>query len=114
MTSTALRLEEHSRAPLLDAGTALPKMYPRVRLTMAANINQINITSVLQETRVFPPPKEFAKHAHIGSLAHYRKLYQESIRTPEKFWGKQAKQELIWFKQWKKVLQWKEPNAKWF
>ena len=47
-------------------------------------------------------------------MAEYRKLYNESIRSPEKFWGKQAKNELVWFKPWKKVLQWKAPFAKWF
>src|SRR5436190_5704581 len=73
-----------------------------------------DITSVLHETRVFKPRKEFAGSAHIKSLAQYRKLYNESIRSPEKFWGKQAKNELIWFKPWRKVLQWKEPFAKWF
>src|SRR5215469_207293 len=73
-----------------------------------------SITSVLQENRVFRPSKEFAKNAHINSLAQYRKLYNESIHAPEKFWGKQAKNELIWFKPFTKVLQWKEPFAKWF
>jgi acetyl-CoA synthetase len=73
-----------------------------------------NITSVLQEARVFKPSKEFSKQAHIKSLAEYRKLYRESIRSPEKFWAKQAKNELLWFKPWKTVLQWKEPFAKWF
>ena len=63
---------------------------------------------------MFPPPREFSRKAHISSLARYRRLYQESIRSPEKFWGKQAANELIWFKPWKKVLQWKEPFAKWF
>jgi acetyl-CoA synthetase len=72
------------------------------------------IESVLQEDRVFPPPREFAQRAQIKSLAHYRKLYNESIHTPDKFWGKQAKSELIWFKPFKQVLQWKEPFAKWF
>ncbi|PYJ03798.1 MAG: acetate--CoA ligase, partial [Verrucomicrobia bacterium] len=57
---------------------------------------------------------EFSQRAHIKSLAHYRKLYSQSLRSPEKFWGQQAKNELIWFKPWKKVLQWKEPFAKWF
>jgi acetyl-CoA synthetase len=38
----------------------------------------------------------------------------ESIRSPEKFWAKQAKNELVWFKPWKQVLKWKVPNAKWF
>src|SRR5215469_282585 len=73
-----------------------------------------SITSVLHENRVFRPSKEFAKGAHVNSLAQYRKLYNESIRAPEKFWGKQAKNELIWFKPFTKVLQWKEPFAKWF
>jgi len=69
---------------------------------------------VLHEERVFPPSKEFAKRARIKSLAEYRKLYNESIRAPEKFWARAAKEELVWFKPWKKVLQWKEPFAKWF
>ncbi len=74
----------------------------------------INITSVLNETRVFHPPKGFSEGAHIKSLAQYRKLYNESIRAPEKFWGRQAKNELVWFKPWTKVLQWKQPYSKWF
>ncbi len=72
------------------------------------------IESVLNEHRVFHPSKDFSKGAHIKSLAHYRKLYKESVTSPEKFWGKQAKEELIWFKPWSKVLQWREPFAKWF
>ncbi|MBI2950127.1 MAG: acetate--CoA ligase [Verrucomicrobia bacterium] len=72
------------------------------------------ITSVLHEKRVFPPPKAFSQQAHIQSLAQYRKLYNESVKAPEKFWGKRAKDELVWFKPWKKVLQWKAPFAKWF
>ena len=74
----------------------------------------VNITSVLQEDRVFPPPKAFAKTAWIKSMADYRKLYNESIRQPDKFWARQAKEELVWFKPWKTVLQWKLPYAKWF
>jgi acetyl-CoA synthetase len=73
-----------------------------------------NPESILQETRVFKPSKEFSKTAQVKSLAEYRKLYNESIRSPEKFWAKQAKAELVWFKPWKKVLQWKAPFAKWF
>jgi len=73
-----------------------------------------NITSVLNEKRVFRPSKEFSQGARIKSMAQYQKLYRESIRSPEKFWAKQAKNELVWFKPWKKVLQWKLPYAKWF
>ena len=73
-----------------------------------------SIESVSKEKRVFTPPKPFSKAAHIKSLAEYRKLYKESVTSPEKFWAKQAKQELVWRKLWKKVLDWKEPVAKWF
>src|ERR1044071_10249991 len=71
-------------------------------------------STVLQENRVFPPPKDFAAAAQIKSLAQYKKLYAESIKAPERFWGKQARNELVWFKPWKKVLEWKAPFAKWF
>jgi acetyl-CoA synthetase len=72
------------------------------------------IESVLQEDRHFKPSKEFSAKAHITSPAQYKKLYQQSVADPEKFWGQQARNELVWFKPWKKVLQWKEPFAKWF
>src|ERR1041385_7162106 len=81
---------------------------------MPANDKPVAITSVLQEARVFKPSKEFSRTAHLSSLAQYRKLYNESIRSPEKFWAKQAKQELVWFKPWTKVLRWNEPFAQWF
>jgi acetyl-CoA synthetase len=81
---------------------------------MATNNTTASIESVLQEDRVFRPPKEFSRRAHLQSLAEYRELYQESVASPEKFWGKRAKEELVWFKPWKKVLQWEEPFAKWF
>jgi len=47
-------------------------------------------------------------------MAEYKKLYHESIHQPEKFWARQAKEELVWFKPWKSVLEWKPPQAKWF
>jgi acetyl-CoA synthetase len=81
---------------------------------MPANNKPNAKNSMLSEERVFKPSKEFSQRAHIKSFAHYRKLYNQSIKSPEKFWAKQAKDELVWFKPWKKVLQWKEPFAKWF
>src|SRR5689334_1882249 len=72
-----------------------------------------NIESHLIEKRVFKPSREFAKNARIKSLAHYRKMYRESIRSPDRFWAREAK-ELIWHRSWKKVLDWKAPFAKWF
>ena len=81
---------------------------------MPATHNSEGIISVSTEKRVFKPSKTFSQSARIRSLAQYQKLYNESIRSPEKFWSKQAKSELVWFKPWKKVLEWKAPFAKWF
>jgi acetyl-CoA synthetase len=72
-----------------------------------------NITSVLKETRLFPPPAEFAARAHIKSLADYERLWQRAKDDPQGFWAEQA-ETLHWFKKWDTVLTWNEPHARWF
>jgi acetyl-CoA synthetase len=72
-----------------------------------------NIESHLIEKRVFKPAKDFAKKARINSLAQYQRLYRESIKHPDKFWNREAR-ELTWRAQWKRTLVWKPPFAKWF
>ncbi len=72
-----------------------------------------NITSVLKETRKFPPSAEFASQAHIKSLADYEKLWERAKDDSEGFWAEQA-ESLHWFRRWDKVLDWKEPHAQWF
>ncbi|HYT94211.1 MAG TPA: acetate--CoA ligase [Gemmataceae bacterium] len=72
-----------------------------------------NITSVLKETRQFPPPADFAARAHIKSLAEYEQLWQRAKDDPEGFWAEQA-ETLHWFKRWEQVLVWNEPHARWF
>jgi acetyl-CoA synthetase len=72
-----------------------------------------NITSVLKETRQFPPPPAFAARAHIKSVAEYEQLWQRARDDPEGFWGEQA-QTLHWFRRWDRVLVWNEPHAQWF
>ncbi len=72
-----------------------------------------NIESHLVENRVFKPSKEFVKSAHFKSFAEYKKLYADSIKSPEKFWAKEA-EDLLWRKRWTKVLDWRLPFAKWF
>ena len=73
-----------------------------------------NIESTLNERRLFEPPPEFTKHAHIKTMAQYRAMYRESMESPETFWPKMA-EELHWFKKWDKLLDWSEPPfAKWF
>lgn len=72
-----------------------------------------DLDSILRENRVFAPPAEFARKAHIKSLAEYEALYKKSIEDPEAFWAGIAG-ELHWFKPWDKVLEWDLPWAKWF
>ena len=79
----------------------------------AAESSSGSITSVLQESRVFPPPPEFSRTAHIRSLDEYRELWTRAKDDPEGFWGEQAPL-LSWFKPWDKVLEWNPPFAKWF
>jgi acetyl-CoA synthetase len=79
----------------------------------SSTTNDQDLSSVLRENRVFPPPAEFAAKAHVGSLAAYEELYARSTTDPEAFWAEVAR-ELHWFKPWKRVLEWHEPWAKWF
>ncbi|MBM4006875.1 MAG: acetate--CoA ligase [Planctomycetes bacterium] len=75
-----------------------------------------SIDSVLNETRVFPPPADFAARMgtlHVPDLASYQAMHDRSIRDPEGFWGDVAK-DFHWFKPWSKVLEWNLPDAKWF
>jgi len=75
------------------------------------------ISSMQEETRIFPPTKEFSSKARIKSFDEYKKLYEESIKDPEKFWEKIAKEELDWFSdKWDKVFDWDRENVKftWF
>jgi acetyl-CoA synthetase len=73
-----------------------------------------NIESVQHEHRVFPPPAEFAKKAHIKSMEELEALRAEASADPEKFWARMAEGELHWFKKWDTVLKWDSPHAEWF
>ncbi|MBK1883486.1 acetate--CoA ligase [Luteolibacter pohnpeiensis] len=70
-------------------------------------------TSADPAEATYKPDKKFAKKARISSLSEYQELYQESIRKPQKFWAKEAK-ELQWRKPWSKTLKWDPPFAEWF
>ncbi|QWK21121.1 acetate--CoA ligase [Thermus antranikianii] len=71
------------------------------------------IEGVLKEERVFYPSEEFRSRAHIKSEEEYQRLYEESLKDPEGFWGRVAS-ELHWFEPWQKVLEGDLPHAKWF
>jgi acetyl-CoA synthetase len=72
-----------------------------------------NITSVLKETRQFPPPPDFVSRARIKNAAEYEKLWERARRDPDGFWAEQA-ESLSWSRKWDRVLVWNEPHAQWF
>ncbi|KAI9640080.1 acetyl-coenzyme A synthetase 2 [Ciborinia camelliae] len=53
-----------------------------------------------------PPQKMFAKHPskpHLSGIDEYKKLYNESIKEPNKFWGRMARELLTWQKDFETV-----------
>ena len=67
------------------------------------------IEALLQENREFEPPEEFAKQANVRDPS----IYRTADRDYEKFWEDFAR-ELLWYKPWKRVLDWDPPKAEWF
>ncbi|NBD08532.1 acetate--CoA ligase [Corallococcus silvisoli] len=72
------------------------------------------IVSVLTESRVFPPPEDFSRRAHIRGMQDYQRLWDEAAKDPEKYWGDRAREELFWKQPFQTVLDWKPPHARWF
>ena len=92
---------------------AAAKSTPKKAAKPAVKAASSNSKSLMTESRVFKPSAEFSKKARISSMAQYKKMHEESIKHPDKFFGREAK-ELHWTKPFTKVLDWKCPNAKWF
>jgi acetyl-CoA synthetase len=67
------------------------------------------LENLLQETRTFPPPPEFAARAN-GAAA----LYEQADADFEGFWAEQARTYVKWSKDFTQVLQWDAPFAKWY
>jgi len=74
---------------------------------------EADIMSILKETRIFHPSKEFSNKSYIKSMEDYERLCKEAEKDPDVFWSRIAG-ELHWFKKWDKVLEWNPPFAKWF
>jgi acetyl-CoA synthetase len=73
----------------------------------------IAIESVMNESRMFPPPEPFSAAAHVRSMEEYERLRDEAAASPEDFWARMA-EEVEWFKRWDRVLDWELPHARWF
>ena len=105
-----LRLTVSAGAGIKNADANTAHFHPLPSI----NVTDQTITSVSREHRKFRPSAEFQRQANLGSYSAYKRLYRESVNTPDAFWGRQAKELLVWRKPFKQVLQWKLPHAKWF
>jgi acetyl-CoA synthetase len=73
------------------------------------------IESVLHENRVFDPSPEFVAQANVSGMEAYKALCAEAEADYEGFWGKLARENVVWQTPFTKVLD--ESNApfyKWF
>jgi acetyl-CoA synthetase len=73
------------------------------------------IESVLQESRLFPPPAALSQHAAISGRAQYDAMCAEAAMDDKAFWAKLAREHLSWHKPFTQILD--ESNApfyRWF
>ncbi|SFW32102.1 acetate--CoA ligase [Nitrosovibrio sp. Nv17] len=73
------------------------------------------IKSVLHETRVFPPDGGFVQQANLSGMEAYRALCSEAEQDPEGFWGRLAREHILWREPFSRVLdESAHPFFKWF
>lgn len=74
-----------------------------------------DIESFKQESRIFPPPAEFATNANISSMDAYQAMCVEAEKDYEGFWASLARENLSWHKPFTSTLDESEaPFYKWF
>ena len=74
-----------------------------------------SIESVLNETRVFPPPKAFEQAANVSGFEAYSALCQKAERDYTGFWAELARNELSWHKPFTQILDDSNPPFfRWF
>ena len=44
------------------------------------------------ETKIFNPNEDISKNAHCSSMEQYKQMHEQSVKNPEQFWGKIAKE----------------------
>ncbi len=73
------------------------------------------IESILNETRVFAPSSDFVKQANVSGMIAYQALCDEAAHDLEGFWGRLAREHVLWHKPFKRVLDESNPPFfKWF
>lgn len=74
-----------------------------------------SIQSVLQETRIFPPPAEVVARATVSGMAAYEALCKEAEEDYEGYWARLAREHLSWKRPFSEVLdETRVPFYKWF
>ena len=80
-------------------------------LTQEAKLGSLD--SLVQQSPLYPPSREFSRQARVSSLEQYQSLCDQAANNPEAFWDRWA-QELHWFKPYSRVLDRTPPRARWF
>jgi len=71
--------------------------------------NSDEIDALLHETRRFPPPEWWTRHANVRTAG----IYDRAAADPEAFWAERAR-ELEWITPFSKTLDGGFPSPKWF
>jgi len=91
---------------------SIDAMHPRHTSKEAQSMSTIE--SVAHETRVFEPPPEFVAQANVNK-AEFDRLNAAAAADFSGFWGKLARDTLLWHKPFTKALdESKAPFYKWF
>src|SRR5690242_15392396 len=100
-----------------DKETSANRMYNSAKKNFPAkNGGSVStLKSILQETRVFPPDPAFVKQANVAGMKAYHALSAEAENDLNAFWGRLAREQLIWHKPFTRVLdESNHPFFKWF
>lgn len=69
-----------------------------------------SLETLMKVEKIYEPPRKLLEQANLKDREG---VYKESIKDPEKFWDRIAK-ELEWYEPWTRVLEWEYPWAKWY
>jgi len=75
---------------------------------------------LLEETRIFEPPKELVENSNVMKWMKERGFKTEKemrlwcSANYIQFWGDMAKTYADWFEPWSSILEWKPPYARWY
>ncbi len=85
-----------------------PLVYPMEK-------HMATIESVMHETRAFPPSESFSKNANVPGMEAYRALCREAEADYAGFWGRLAREHILWKKPFTRILdESKAPFYTWF